>query len=132
MTSEQFTIFVTSAPFISFMISLFIICAIRYYKALEIGDREKVSRLQGCILIIIMVIFVGGALISIDIHNDVRRYDAEYKKYDKAVKSDYTLYYNGQKSEADGIGITRKNVSDFKIEIDDDKKVVCVRGSRWL
>ena len=131
MTSEQFTIFIESVPFILFMISLFMICVIEYRKAKEIGDWEKVSRLQGCILIIIMVIFIVGALISMNIHNDIRRYDAEYKKYDKAVKSDYALYYNGQRAEADGIGITRKNVSDFKIEIDDDKKVVRVKESRW-
>lgn len=131
MTSEQFTIFIESVPFILFMISLFMICAIEYSKAKEIGDWEKVSRLQGCILIIIMVIFIAGSLISVDVHNDIRRYDAEYKKYDKAVKSDYTLYYNGQRAETDGIGITRKNVSDFKIEIDDDKKVVRVKESRW-
>ena len=131
MTSEQFTIFITIVPFILFMISLFMICVIEYSKATEIGDWEKASRLRGCILIIIMVIFIVGSLISVDVHNDIRRYDAEYKEYDKAVKSDYTLYYNGQKAEADGIGITRKNVSDFKIEIDDDKKIIRVKESWW-
>ena len=109
------------------MITLSICSLIRDRRETDSGDDIAAGHTMIRILEIIALIVVLGGLVSVGVLSDIYTCDKELARYNKAVKNGYTLYYNGQKSDEDAIGITRKNICSYAIEFDDAKKIIRVK-----
>ena len=127
MTNKTLEILIVIIPFMTYMIALLIINIIKYRQRTEARDVRQTTRSLLNIMMIAATVIVVGSLVLMDTRITIRRYDDKSKKYDKAVKSGYTLYYNGQHSEADALGITRNNISDYSVVFDDDKRIIRVK-----
>lgn len=117
-------------PFIFIMASLiaFFICSLARYRCeTDAGDDIAAGHTMIRALEIIVLIVVLGGLFSMIVRNRIQTYDKEQERYNKAVRNGYTLYYNGQKSDADAVGITQKNIYAYNIEFDDTKKIIRVK-----
>lgn len=117
-------------PFISIgmlLIALFIYTLDRYEKKTDDGNSIAAEHVmaRSWMLLILIIILEGPLLVKV--HNNIQACDEEQTRYNRAVKNGYTFYYNGQKIDADDIGITRKNIYDYNIEFDNTKKIVRIK-----
>ena len=117
-------------PFISIgvlLIALFIYTLDRYERETDDGNSIAAEHVMARSWMLLILIVILEVPLLVKVHNNIQACDEEQTRYNRAVKNGYTLYYNGQKSDADDIGITRKNIYDYDIKFDDAKKIVRVK-----
>lgn len=89
---------------------------------------DRISHLMIVFIMAIIMTSVAYALVVSPYVKDkeAARTTQAVSRYNDSLDKGYKLYFNGKTASSDGIDINKKNINDYDIKYDDEKKIVRV------
>lgn len=103
---------------------------VEYFSASKMDDHPMMERKMTLMCMVMVASVLGGVAVNVLIpmfqKEENEKIASDVKKYNNAISSGYTLYYEGQPATPGAIGIRKKNINDYDIDYDKKDKAIRV------